>query len=91
MKFSLNVEHLLLSTSESQIKIKDGDWIAADPIPNSILVNTGDLLEFWTNKYYRATVNIVSIICLILNDNVWDLLIIFEASSCCRTKDDRGT
>lgn len=40
-----------------QIKVADGDWIAADPIPNSILVNTGDLLEVWTNKFYPATVN----------------------------------
>lgn len=46
-------------SSKIQIKVADGDWIAADPIPNSILVNTGDLLEVWTNKYYPATVNIL--------------------------------
>ncbi|KAG4077831.1 hypothetical protein HA402_013765 [Bradysia odoriphaga] len=44
-----------------EIKITDGNWIAADPIPNSILVNTGDLLEVWTNKFYPATLHRVVI------------------------------
>lgn len=40
-----------------QIKVADGNWIGADPIPNSILVNTGDLLEVWTNHFYPATLH----------------------------------
>lgn len=34
----------------------DQKWISATPIPESILINTGDLLEFWSNGYFPATV-----------------------------------
>ncbi|CAG7728927.1 unnamed protein product [Allacma fusca] len=38
-----------------QVKTTDDKWIAATPIPGSILVNTGDLLEFWSSGYFPAT------------------------------------
>jgi len=44
-----------------EIKVAGGEWISADPIPNAILVNTGDLLEIWTNKFYLATLHRVVI------------------------------
>ncbi|ODM96320.1 hypothetical protein Ocin01_10360 [Orchesella cincta] len=44
-----------------EIKTANGEWISADPIPDAILVITGDLLEMWTNKYYPATLHRVVI------------------------------
>ncbi|CAL8110989.1 unnamed protein product [Orchesella dallaii] len=44
-----------------EIKTASGEWIRADPIQHAILVNTGDLLEMWTNKYYPATLHRVVI------------------------------
>lgn len=38
-----------------QVKGTTG-WIHAEPIPGTIVVNTGDLLEAWTGKYFPATV-----------------------------------
>jgi 2OG-Fe(II) oxygenase superfamily len=39
-----------------QVKRTDQTWISATPIPNTILVNTGDLLEFWSGGHFPATV-----------------------------------
>jgi len=33
-----------------------GEWIAAEPISDTILVNLGDLMQFWTADRYLATV-----------------------------------
>lgn len=38
-----------------QVRTVDQKWISATPIPESILINTGDLLEFWSNGYFPAT------------------------------------
>lgn len=32
-----------------------GNWIAAPPIPDTLIVNVGDLLGRWTNSAYRST------------------------------------
>ncbi|XP_064122181.1 uncharacterized protein LOC135226496 [Macrobrachium nipponense] len=32
-----------------------GKWLHADPIPDAILVNIGDLMQFWTNDEFVAT------------------------------------
>ncbi|WP_422367253.1 isopenicillin N synthase family dioxygenase [Pelagibius sp.] len=32
-----------------------GRWVAAPPIPGSLIVNVGDLLARWTNDAYRST------------------------------------
>lgn len=39
-----------------------GQWIPAKPIPGTILINLGDLMQFWTSNRYVATVNIIRVI-----------------------------
>ncbi|KAL1915726.1 uncharacterized protein VTP21DRAFT_6485 [Calcarisporiella thermophila] len=34
---------------------KTGEWIKAPVISESILVNVGDLMEFWTNSFFQST------------------------------------
>ena len=38
-----------------QVQGYDGEWIAAPPIPGTLVVNVGDLLARWTNDLYRST------------------------------------
>lgn len=38
-----------------QIKRPNGDWVDADPIPNTFIVNLGELLEILTGGYLKAT------------------------------------
>lgn len=33
----------------------NGQWIPAPPIPGTLVVNLGDMLEVWTNGAYKAT------------------------------------
>ena len=33
----------------------EGNWIAAPAIPNAVLINTGDLLQRWSNDVFRST------------------------------------
>ena len=33
----------------------DGSWIEAKPMKGTIVVNIGDLLQFWSDNRYRAT------------------------------------
>ena len=40
-----------------QIQRLAGDWIAMPPIPGTLVVNIGDLLERWSNRRYRSTVH----------------------------------
>ncbi|CAL8148315.1 unnamed protein product [Orchesella dallaii] len=42
-------------TGGLEVRDREGNWIAADPIHGSIVVNIGDLLEFWSGGYLRAT------------------------------------
>ena len=38
-----------------QVQDLNGDWVAAPPIPGTLVVNVGDLLARWTNDEYRST------------------------------------
>ena len=38
-----------------KVKSPSGHWVSAKPIPGTILVNIGDLLEMWTGGRFPAT------------------------------------
>lgn len=38
-----------------QVHDRNGDWVEATPIPDTILINVGDLLQFWTADKFIAT------------------------------------
>lgn len=38
-----------------EVKTAGGEWIAAPVIPNTVLVNTGDLTQRWSNDVFRST------------------------------------
>ncbi|KAB8334317.1 isopenicillin N synthase family oxygenase [Scytonema tolypothrichoides VB-61278] len=38
-----------------EIRTASGEWIAAAPIPDTIIINTGDLMERWTNHVFCST------------------------------------
>lgn len=38
-----------------EVQKSDGSWVAAPPIPDTAMVNTGDLLERWTNGLFRSS------------------------------------
>ena len=38
-----------------QVQARDGSWLAATPIPGTLVVNVGDLLSRWTNGKLRST------------------------------------
>ena len=40
-----------------QIQRRNGEWVAMPPIPGTLVVNIGDLLERWSNRRYRSTVH----------------------------------
>jgi len=44
-----------------QLKNCDGNWVSADPVPGTIVVNIGDLLEMWSGGLYPATMHRVVI------------------------------
>lgn len=44
-----------------EVLSKDKEWLPAPPIPGTIVINTGDLLERWTNDAYRSTLHRVQV------------------------------
>ena len=40
-----------------EIRQRNGEWAAMPPIPGTLVVNIGDLLERWSNRRYRSTVH----------------------------------
>ena len=40
-----------------EIRQRNGEWAAMPPIPGTLVVNIGDLLERWSNHRYRSTVH----------------------------------
>tara|TARA_Y100000588_G_scaffold366937_1_gene433160 strand:+ start:3087 stop:4196 length:1110 start_codon:yes stop_codon:yes gene_type:complete len=48
---------VLLQTAHGGLQVKNtaGDWIEAPPIPDTLIINLGDMLERWTNGMYVST------------------------------------
>jgi isopenicillin N synthase-like dioxygenase len=44
-----------------EVRTRNGDWIAAPAIPNTFVVNIGDLMMRWTNDRWRSTPHRVAI------------------------------
>ncbi|WP_199197203.1 isopenicillin N synthase family oxygenase [Chroococcidiopsis sp. CCALA 051] len=44
-----------------EVQTKNGKWIAAPAIPDTIIVNTGDLMQRWTNHVFCSTKHRVAI------------------------------
>jgi isopenicillin N synthase-like dioxygenase len=38
----------------------DGTWLSVPPIENTLIVNIGDMLAFWSGGKYRSTLHKVS-------------------------------
>lgn len=38
-----------------EVQTKNGEWIAAPSIPDTVIVNTGDLMQRWTNHLFCST------------------------------------
>lgn len=38
-----------------EIQTASGEWVAAPAIPNTVIVNTGDLMQRWTNHVFCST------------------------------------
>ncbi len=38
-----------------EVQTASGEWIAAQPIPGTVVVNTGDLMQRWTNHVFCST------------------------------------
>lgn len=53
----INLITLLIGASADglQVKNSDGDWIAASPKPNEIVINVGDMLQRLTNNKLAST------------------------------------
>ncbi|MFN6482051.1 MULTISPECIES: isopenicillin N synthase family dioxygenase [unclassified Nostoc] len=46
-----------------EVQTASGEWIAAPAIPDTVIVNTGDLMERWTNHVFCSTKHRVMIPC----------------------------
>ena len=47
------------STGGLQVMGRDGEWLTAHPIDDTLVVNVGDLLARWTNDRFQSTVHAV--------------------------------
>ncbi|MEO0758759.1 MAG: 2OG-Fe(II) oxygenase family protein [Cyanobacteria bacterium J06648_16] len=48
---------LLLQNEQGglEVQTRDGQWIAAPPLPETVVVNVGDAMQRWTNDRLRST------------------------------------
>jgi isopenicillin N synthase-like dioxygenase len=50
------------STSGLDVKRKsDGNWVRVKPIPNSFIINVGDIIQVWSNDKYESAEHRVSV------------------------------
>jgi isopenicillin N synthase-like dioxygenase len=40
-----------------EVKLRDGRWIAAPPIPGAYTINVGNMMMWWSNGRYRSTLH----------------------------------
>jgi isopenicillin N synthase-like dioxygenase len=38
-----------------EVKLSNGEWIGVQPQPGMLVINTGDLMQRWTNDLYRSS------------------------------------
>jgi isopenicillin N synthase-like dioxygenase len=38
-----------------EVRLSSGEWIAVQPRPGMLVINTGDLMQRWTNDLYRSS------------------------------------
>jgi len=50
---------LLLQDDAGGLEVRNaaGDWIRADPVPGTLVVNLGDMMQRWTNDLYVSTMH----------------------------------
>jgi isopenicillin N synthase-like dioxygenase len=50
---------LLFQDDVGGLELRDanGEWRSAPPVPHAVLINTGDLMERWTNGRFRSTMH----------------------------------
>jgi len=36
---------------------KDGNWYGVSPVPGAFVINTGDMMQVWSNDYYQAAIH----------------------------------
>lgn len=54
---------LLFQDSSGGLEVMDntGKWVPAPPVEDTVIINTGDLLQRWTNDVYRSTAHRVQV------------------------------
>jgi isopenicillin N synthase-like dioxygenase len=50
---------LLSQSNQSGLQVQNnqGEWINAQPIPNTFVVNIGDLMQRWTDDKFKSTIH----------------------------------
>ena len=38
-----------------EVQNLEGEWVSAPPIPGTVVINTGDLIERWSNDFFKST------------------------------------